>query len=172
MKYTRIAAAALVIASSLGTAGHAGAKDHAGWKIVHHHGVASGGTFTDLGSVCDSAGQCVTVSDAVDVFLGGDDNGLATQGISAVTSNTGVFVLTALSTFVGTERSCGTGTIVYTLVGTADFNKSSIMYFTADLVPGTGTGDFTGMTGHLVGSTDLADPNSPSITEGIERCHR
>jgi len=28
------------------------------------------------------------------------------------------------------------------------------------------------MTGHLVGSTDLADPNSPSVTDGILRCRR
>ena len=83
-------------------------------------------------TVCDSAGQCVDIVNAVDVILGGDDNGTAVQGISQVTSSTGVFALTATSTYVGSVRSCGTGTIVYTLVGTADFNKSTIMHFTAD----------------------------------------
>ena len=172
MKHTRIIAAALVLAGSLGVGGNAAAGDRSGFKIVRHHGISSGGTFGGFSEVCDSAGQCVDIVNAVDVTLGGDDNGTAVQGISQVTSSTGVFALTATSTYVGTERSCGTGTIVYTLVGTADFNTSTIMHFTADMVPGTGTGDFAGMTGHLVGSTDLADPNSPGVTDGLLRCRR
>ncbi len=171
MKHTRVIAAALVLAGGLGVAGNAGAQDHGGWKYVHHHATATG-TFTDVGTVCDTAGQCVVLADAADVVFGADDHGTGVQGTSRVISPTGEFVLTATSTFVGSIRGCGSGTIVLTLVGTADLNATTVMHYTADLVPATGTGDFAGISGHFIGSTDLADPNSPATSDGIVRCHR
>ncbi len=39
MKHTRIIAAALVLAGSLGVGGNAAAGDRSGWKLVRHHGI-------------------------------------------------------------------------------------------------------------------------------------
>ena len=91
MKHARIAAAALVLAGSLGVAGHAGARDQGGWQIVRHRGTATNGSLGGFSEACDSVGQCVDALNLIDVVLGGDDNGKAVQGISQVTSTTGVY---------------------------------------------------------------------------------
>jgi hypothetical protein len=171
MKRLPLIAAAVLITTTLGLTTTADASDH-GWQIIHHRGQVTGGQATDFGTACDPANQCVGLVRTVDVVFGGDDAGTGVQGNAFVVSPTGILVSTVTSTFVGTVKHCGTGTAVYTVVGSADLNKSSILHYIADIVPGTGTGDLTGITGHFTGATDVADPNSPATSDGTIRCRR
>jgi hypothetical protein len=141
------------------------------WRTVHFTATDTGGTMKFLDPTCDVAGNCIYVTKVSGNALGGDLDGTEVSTGLATVAPTGVVVLQTSAAFSGSVRGCGTGTVVYTNHGVL-MPDEQIFRFTLRIEPGTGTGDFAGMTGSGLGEIDLADPAGVATVTGKLRCQR
>ena len=168
----KIAVLALIaVCATTADQGIAAANDGNGWKTIKFFGTDTGGSLEYTNPNCDTAGNCVYVLHATGGQLGGDLNGSEIGTGLATISTTGVAVIQQTAVFTGSIRGCGSGTVNYTNHGVAQPNEI-IFRWTLTIEPGTGTGDFEGMTGTAFGRVDTTDPNAVATASGTFRCRR
>lgn len=171
MKTRRIIASLLLGLPLLGLGARADADaGRRGFRTFPYSATATGGVTTEATTICDNAGHCVTLNTETGTTFGGDLIGTGVTGSAVAISESGVLVINNTATVSGGVRQCGSGTFLYSVRGILDLTQSTLLVYTLDIVPGTGTGDLVGITGRAIGRVDLAVPGASPTVTGTVRC--
>jgi hypothetical protein len=102
-------------------------------------------------------------------ILSGDWVGHTEYEMGWLTLPSGVTWASVLETFTGTVKPCGTGTMMYRQIGSADAKGN--LAFEWEIIPELGTGELTGVTGRgTLRGVSRDDMSSAGEFRGRLRC--